>query len=293
MAKALDAQGSIAELAQGFSEDQWSIWASLNGLDLEPSQCKAEVMNARSQFPEEVLVSLIEASLMSVEEGTKDALLRMKQAEPLRGKMASWIAGFFGDVLNDLVIRLQYDYPVDAAFWQRLGSLWGPNLESALFEGLEEAAITVNFDLINEPARAWARERAFDLVNLEGDQSVIRSISGQLDTIKEQLSTGELPWLELRNRLGEIFSDERARRIADTEITNAFTTSGRLAAKEEGMTSKRSLSAHDHLVCLRVCVPNEQASWIPIDDPYPFSWGGATVYGPSFHVSCRCGEAYR
>lgn len=288
----LDLRASAIELAEGLSDDQWAIWAVLNGLDLEPGECKDEVLQAQEEFPEEVLASLIEASLMSVEEGTKVALQRMKQAQPLRDKMGSEMGGLFGEALNELVMRLQYDYPVDAAFWQRLATLWEPWLESAIFEGLEEAAITVSFDLINEPARAWARQRAFDLVDVEGEQSVIRSVSEQLETIKEQLGTGELPWVELRNRLSEIFSDERAWRIAATEITNAFTTSGRLAAKEEGMVEKRSLSVHDHLVC-EICAQDEATGWIPIDDPYPFSYGGATVFGPAFHVSCRCGEAYR
>lgn len=61
--KALDVQASITALVKSFSDEAWIEWAKLNDVDLEPQECRSEVLAARSKFPEEVLTSLLEVSL--------------------------------------------------------------------------------------------------------------------------------------------------------------------------------------------------------------------------------------
>lgn len=82
----------------------------------------------------------------------------------------------------------------------------------------------------------------------------------------------------------------RAHAIAVTEVGNAYCEGGLQVAQYlqfQGLPmEKRWLTAYDP--CEKICLPNEQAGWIPLDQPFPS--GHMRTLG---HPVCRCDTLYQ
>ena len=164
-----------------------------------------------------------------------------------------------------------------------------PELEKMLSAAAEHAArnsgLAVSWDRINEDVRTLARRRAFELISLQGPQSIVRPTVHFLDKVRDELATGELAWADLRLRLQKMFGPYRARLIARTETTTLWADSHMIAAVAAGMTDKRSRRATHRRPCpSSLCDDAEAEGWIPIRQLFRKS----RKQGPAFHPSCFC-----
>lgn len=146
-------------------------------------------------------------------------------------------------------------------------------------------------------AIAWAKEKAAAMVGkrLVGDELidnpdskwVIDDASRDMlkDQIKQALDEG---WSKdkLADAIqSDVFGEDRADAIAQTELAFTHSASNRIGWKESGVVKgKYSQLSSDHDV-LDVCDDNEDAGVIPIDDLYP-----SGDEGYPFHVRCECVE---
>jgi len=82
----------------------------------------------------------------------------------------------------------------------------------------------------------------------------------------------------------------RAHAIAVTEVGNAYSEGGLQVAQYlqfQGLAmEKRWLTAYEP--CEKICLPNEQAGWIPLEQPFPS--GHMRTLG---HPVCRCDTLYQ
>ena len=164
-----------------------------------------------------------------------------------------------------------------------------PELEQAFFQAARESAkvsgFDVSFETINDAVRLLARDRAFELVRLDGPENIVRPTLDFLDRVRDELAEGVLAWTDLKQRLQTVFGPYRARLIAITETTTLWAHSHLAAAIAAGMTHKRSRRATHRRRCPSgVCNSAEDEGWIPIRQLFRQSRKQA----PAFHPHCYC-----
>lgn len=146
-------------------------------------------------------------------------------------------------------------------------------------------------------AERWAAERSAELIGMK------RAPSGKLvpnpkpeaaitestrDMVRQAVVravkdgwTNERLAEELRGM--NVFSPERAERIARTELNGAVNGGQFAAYRESGLiVGKRWVTKHDNRVEVH-CRENEKAGVIPLDDPFP-----SGHMHPLAHPNCRC-----
>jgi len=156
---------------------------------------------------------------------------------------------------------------------------------AAIQEAIRQSGFSVSWTKVNPRVRELAKGMAFELVNLNNPNGIVASRVGFLDEVRGLLATGELDWVDLEDKLGEMFSDYRARLIARTETTTLWAEGQRLAAMEAGQRYKRSIRAELGRPCpTRVCLECQEEGWIPIDEPFAHSG----TEGPAYHPHCYC-----
>lgn len=152
--------------------------------------------------------------------------------------------------------------------------------------GVSDASQLV--DRVNPRAVAYAKDRAAELVSVDGDESLIASTRNM---IRGVIADG------LANNIGRdaiaksieqsaAFSEARSLLIANTEIANANSAAKKEAWDEvqaDGATMvKEWFTSEDEGVCV-LCDGNEAQGEIPYDEP--FDSGDDMEPG---HVGCRC-----
>lgn len=178
----------------------------------------------------------------------------------------------------------------DRAMWQLFANeSLRPELEQTLFQAAKASALQsgmgVSFERINDAVRLLARDRAFELINVDGPENVVRPTLDFLDKVRDELAEGILAWSDLRSRLSGIFGPYRARRIAVTETTTLWAHSHLAAAIAAGMTHKRSRRATHRRRCpSSVCNSAEEENWIPIQQLFR----QARKQAPAYHPHCYC-----
>ena len=143
-------------------------------------------------------------------------------------------------------------------------------------------------------ASLWARERAGDLLRLDGSLSLAATTRARVrELVGNAIESGEpLGTLQKRLRDDPVFSRERAARVARTETAVALGQGQKGAALEQGRDEKRWMTQGDVLV-RPAHVENASAGWISISAAFPS--GQDTIgNGPaSLVVNCRCTVIYR
>lgn len=144
------------------------------------------------------------------------------------------------------------------------------------------------WDLVNDQAVAFARHYTYELAGLLSEstvQMVQRSISRWIET-------GE-PVSSLIRDLEQsgIFAEDRARTIAETEVTRVFAAGNLMAwANDPTVTAKSWYTAQDERVC-PVCHALAGRT-MALGDLFPASAIGGLalddVPGPPAHPRCRC-----
>ena len=110
-------------------------------------------------------------------------------------------------------------------------------------------------------------------------------IKGITDTTRRQVTKAVVSWIRsgsplssLETVLTPLFGEERARRIAVTEVTRLFAIGNQLAWETTGFVNKMKwMTARDELVC-PICKPLD-GTFIGIGDINAL---------PPAHVNCRC-----
>lgn len=179
--------------------------------------------------------------------------------------------------------------PLDEIFWtnerERLYNILFPLILDSALTGAENAmtdlvvqiGVGIDWALVNEAARDWARRYTFELVG--GINQTSRNFLQK--EISEWIQSGQ-PLDDLIKNVESMFSQKRAEMISITEVTRAF-AQGNIASwkASEVVDGKRWNTAQDELVC-PICSPlaNTETS---LSGNFE---GG--LDSPPAHVRCRC-----
>ena len=156
-------------------------------------------------------------------------------------------------------------------------------VERHIFGTVKQAPLTIDWQLANTAAADWALQYSYELV------------SGLTDTTRERLQQEITRFIEeggtmddLQRRLTDVFGEQRASRIAVTEVTRAYQQgqeASRRATIEMGIPLKEEIrNAQDERVC-NICGPlGGQVREVGAPAEHPTL---GPIEGPPFHVGCR------
>jgi len=190
------------------------------------------------------------------------------------------------DRLSNFLIKVN---PLDEYFWQQendelvtqLTKLLTESSQNgiALFGQLEK--IGLDYSLSNQQAAEWASKYAFDLVKGINDST--------RDTVSQAIQRFvNIPGYTLKDVINSLpYSDERALKIAVTEVTRAYSQGNLLAAQQlreeypNVRVTKRWFTNNDDRVC-PLCGPLDGKS-VTIDKEFEKG-----IDAPPRHINCRC-----
>lgn len=195
---------------------------------------------------------------------------------------------------RDIVNTLETD--PDALSEDGYWSSWGDQISDALMpefyqsalEGgmsvLSQPGLDVSFDRVNQVARTVAEETMFDMVKLDGEESIVRSRRDLLNQVRQDLAEEKIAWTDVEGRLTPYFGASRARMIAVSENTDLWAKAQLNTAKGAGLTMKQSVRADIGRVCpTNICNDAQAAGWVGIDEEIV---PGYTK--PRYHPFCYC-----
>jgi len=146
----------------------------------------------------------------------------------------------------------------------------------------KEAAIGigVNWSLVNDAVVNWARNHAAE------DVSKITVATKKMvqNKVTEWIESGD-PLKELEKELLPTFGKVRAKRIAVTEVTNAYAGGNLETWKNSGVVEKKRWNTAGTDVC-PICLDLDQQV-VPIDAMFIDS-AGMQYERPPAHVNCKC-----
>ena len=177
---------------------------------------------------------------------------------------------------------------LDAQFWadeaKRLYNVVFPRVLKAATDGARNALaqvmarteIGVDWGIVNDAVYDWAQRYSFDLVRGINDTS-----AAFLQKSVSQWSATGAPLDDLMQTIEPMFGETRAKMIATTEVTRAY-SEGNIASWKEGkvVDSQRWMTAEDDRVC-PICGPMAGE-----EDTLGGNFGGVGI--PPAHVNCRC-----
>lgn len=157
------------------------------------------------------------------------------------------------------------------------------NIERDIFgiKRLNESAPTIstNWELANNAAADWAIQYGDNLVG-----EIAKTTTPRIQRLIADWISNSEPFSKLVERVqgGYLYSEDRARTIAVTETTRAFSRGNIEAARSSGvMELKRWNTARDEIVC-PICGPLHRQT-APIDGTFPGGYDS-----PPAHPRCRC-----
>lgn len=194
--------------------------------------------------------------------------------------------------------------------WEQLPALVRPSLEAAQLSGVGKGMLQIdvsNSALLsssNVSAMEYARERAAEMVGMKRDEegnlaenknakwAISDTTRDRIREIVADAFTKETSIAEIAQEIegalqaeaanGDIFSPERARLIAETEVANAQSAGNYSVWNGSGLvTHLKWLTSEDEKVC-EVCDENDNVV-VPIGRPFP----SGDLY-PGAHPRCRC-----
>ena len=190
--------------------------------------------------------------------------------------------------------------PLQYEFWaEEMRRYWGdfaPLVLRILMAGAQGgalelpagAAFLINWDAFNQAAVDFLNKQGLSFLAGINENTQIRAIK----IIDGWVKSGS-PMPVLQAQLAPLFGDERARRIAVTEVTRMYAEGNLMAWKSTGyVTEKVWRTARDDRVCL-ICGPLE-GKVVSIDAGWSADASGNIVadYGgllnPPAHTNCRC-----
>lgn len=137
--------------------------------------------------------------------------------------------------------------------------------------------VPVGIEAINRAASQWAQSYSFELVR--GINETTRRAIG--DAVSAYARMPGMTEQDVARMLEPVFGQARARSIAATEITRAYSHAAQVTQTElerQGIqTAQQWVTWRDDRVC-PLCAPMHNT----------FDWRATYPYGPPAHVSCRC-----
>jgi len=140
--------------------------------------------------------------------------------------------------------------------------------------------IGVQWGLVNDAVVNWAREHTLIEVSKIG----VTTQKFVQDKVADWIASGE-PLRELEKELLPMFGKVRAKRIAVTEVTNAYAGGNLEAWKASGVVEKKRWNTAGTDVC-PICIDLDQQV-VPIDAMFIGS-DGMQYERPPAHVNCKC-----
>lgn len=174
------------------------------------------------------------------------------------------------------------------AYWEG----WTLRISDALTDAFMDVALeaSIHTDLVipdplrNELALDVAKERMFDMVRVDGPQSIVRSRREYLDKVRGDLAADRIQFSDLESVLSSRFDAAAARRIAVSENTDIWAEAQLRTAQAASMGFKRSVRADAGRVCpTGICIEAEDAGWVPLDEEIVPGY-----QRPKYHPSCYC-----
>lgn len=151
----------------------------------------------------------------------------------------------------------------------------------------EDINLTLDYTTTNTEAAEWARKYGYDLVKKIDDQTraaLQQAVSAFVET----------PGMTIGQVMDMLpFDEERALRVAVTEITRAYGRGQQMAGEAlaaefpDVKVVKKWFTNQDDKVC-ELCGPLGNGDWIPIDDPFYEPEDDYQDGNPPRHVNCRC-----
>ena len=175
----------------------------------------------------------------------------------------------------------------DSFFWmdeaERLYLILLPLITKIAVEVGKGAAvgIGVSWDLVNEAVVNWSRNFAAEEVThiTVATQRMVQQ------KVTEWIGAGE-PLKELERSLLPEFGKVRAKRIAVTEVTNAYAGGQLSAFKESGVVDGKEWRTAGSDVC-PICMSLD-GKQVPLDAMFISDYDGSMHDRPPAHVNCRC-----
>jgi SPP1 gp7 family putative phage head morphogenesis protein len=153
----------------------------------------------------------------------------------------------------------------------------------AALEDLLEMGVGIEWDLVNTQVVRWIHDYVTDL------SSGITSTSSRYvqEAVADWIGSGQ-HLDELVDILQPMFGEVRARMIATTEVTRAYSEGNQATWRASGVVDgKRWNTAVDELVC-PICEPLDGMEIGLEEDGFTTEAGDIGLTGPPAHPSCRC-----
>ena len=192
---------------------------------------------------------------------------------------------------------------IDGADWEPLVRSVADAASEVARDGARQALLAIGFsededifDQVSEDAVEWARERAAELVGRKWkDGDLVDSADAEetiLDETREEIRAAVADAIENGDSASQLseriqglgaFSEERADRIAQTEMVRANNAGHMTAFRKSGVVEKKSWSTSNQDSVCDVCEGNEDEGAIGIDDDFP-----SGDDAPPAHPGCLC-----
>jgi hypothetical protein len=209
-----------------------------------------------------------------------------KQWEAIGDRMAEILEEWEADIMSWL--EETPELLATEAYWEGWAGRISDRMIDVFTDAALEASISTDLDipgrLQNQLALDVARERMFDMVRLNGPQSIVRSRKEFLDKVRADLESGKIQFSDLESVLSSRFGTSAARRIAISENTDIWAEAQLRSAKAADMPYKRSVRADAGRVCpTGVCIQAEEAGFVPVDEEIVPGYDR-----PKYHPHCYC-----
>ena len=147
----------------------------------------------------------------------------------------------------------------------------------------KEAAIGIgiNWALVNDDVVNWARNWSAEEVT-KITTTTRRMVQ---DKVTDWIGSGE-PLKDLEKELLPTFGKVRAKRIAVTEVTNAYAGGNLETWKASGLVEKKRWNTAGTDVC-PICVGLDQKI-VPLNATFISDYDGSVYDRPPAHVNCKC-----
>ena len=192
-----------------------------------------------------------------------------------------------------IVVWLETILATDALFEGPIDKAVQTALALGATQAIAELGLKLSFDLANPRAAAYIQDYGAKLISGIDEES-----KGQIQTIIDQAIKEGWSYDKTAEALTDQFEqfavgspldhiDSRAHLIAVTETGNAYAEGSMEIAQEmqdAGLNMEKYWSTvGDDKVSQTICAPNEDAGWIPLNDPFP-----SGHMRPLGHPGCRC-----
>jgi len=144
----------------------------------------------------------------------------------------------------------------------------------------------VDWNMANTDASLWVKNHKYDLTYADID--ITREQEKKLKQAIINFIESGMTISQLEKELVPPFREERARTIAVTEVTRAYSEGNEAAWRESGsVEGKEWLTSVDERVC-PICGPLH-GQIVPLNSD--FSGPGGSFHNPPAHPRCRCDTA--